>query len=79
MLKVLKMWIKIKKIKRYALAFAFYAVLCLPACFIANGFSFENFSWNGYFIGIIMLTYTAYIAEQMKIRKLNKKYAKKRR
>jgi len=77
MLKVLKMWIKIKKIKRYALAFAFYAVLCLPACFIANGFSFENFSWNGYFIGIIMLTYITYITELMKIRKLNKKYAKK--
>jgi len=71
------MWIKIKKIKRYVLAFAIYAVLCLPACFIANGFSFENFSWNGYFIGIILLAYITYIAEIMKIKKLNKRYAKK--
>lgn len=66
------MWIKTRKIKRYCVAFTSYALICLIPHFINPA----TFSWNKYFIVVILMTYMLYIVEQINLKRLNKRYNK---
>ena len=67
------MWIKIKKIKKYASAFINYALILLPVYFIDS----TNWSWNFYFLTVVIMTYITYILECLLLRQFNKRYNKK--